>query len=209
MRIKTSTIETLDAFVFCLYWKKYFLVWWGAIIEKTFNSINQWLSRKSWSKLTWYKSFSAIFFTKVDNWAHNYQTWAANKSNLQEFPYRTISFKYSLFPLCVTESNSLENTMRKAKFIKHFKSMLCSFPQYFHDVFNAWPKGHKLLTWLRLKFSHLGNLKFFCKLKNGLRPNVTVVMKFKQLNTFFLLANSLRVKDIVSMTTFVWYILQL
>ena len=45
----------LTCLFFCLHWKKYFFVWWEAIIEKTFNSVNQWISRKPWWKLTWYK----------------------------------------------------------------------------------------------------------------------------------------------------------
>ena len=37
-----------------------------------------------------------------------------------------------------------------------------------------------------MEFSHLGNLKNSVKFKDCLRPNVTVVMKLKLLNTFFL-----------------------
>ena len=39
---------------------------------------------------------------------------------------------------------------------------------------------------LRLMFSHLSNLKFRLKFKDCLRPILTVVVKLKQLNTFFL-----------------------
>ena len=42
------------------------------------------------------------------------------------------------------------------------------------------------ITRLRLKFILLGNLKFCCKFKDCLRPIVTVVLKLKQLNAFFL-----------------------
>ena len=62
----------------------------------------------------------------------------------------------------------------------------CSFSNYFHNFFNAWPKRCKLLTRLRLTFSHLGNLKFRRKFKDCLRPSVVLVMKLKQVNTFFL-----------------------
>ena len=41
------------------------------------------------------------------------------------------------------------------------------------------------LTRLRLKFSHVDNLKFCRKFKNRLRPNTTVVLKLEQLNIFF------------------------
>ena len=71
---------------------------------------------------------------------HNYKTWAANKSNLTKFPHRTVSFKYSLFPFCVGESNSLENSMRKAKSIKHFKLMLMLFFALFSQCFKYMTK---------------------------------------------------------------------
>ena len=46
--------------------------------------------------------------------------------------------------------------------------------------------GINYLKKLRLKYSHLANLKFRRKFKNCLRPIVIVVLKLKQLNTFFL-----------------------
>ena len=70
---------------------------------------------------------------EVDNCIHNYQTQAANKSNLKEFSYRTERFKYSLFLFCVSESKSLKNSMPGAKSIKHFKSMLVNAA--FHIIF--------------------------------------------------------------------------
>ena len=86
--------------------------------------------------------------------AHNYQTRAANTSNLQELSYRTESFKYPLFRFCVSELNSLQKTMRGAKSIKHFKSI----NSVFHIVFTMFSihdqTDVKLLTRLRLKFSH-------------------------------------------------------
>ena len=104
------------------------IVWWGSIIEKTFDSINEFLENRDQNSLDT-RAFSAIFHSvpEVDNCVHNYKTWDANKSNLKEFPYRTVSFKYSLLPFFVSESNSSENSMRKAKSIKHFESMLMQF----------------------------------------------------------------------------------
>ena len=59
------------------------------------------------------QGLSLQYFTQVplvDSCPNNYQTRAA---------------KYSLFLFfCVSESNSLENSMREAKSLKHFKSML-------------------------------------------------------------------------------------
>ena len=86
------------------------------------------------------QDLSIQYFTQVpefDNCAHNYQTRAANKSNLKEFSYRTERFKYSLFLFCGRELNSLENSMWEAKSPKHFKSLLISFSHHFHVVFNT------------------------------------------------------------------------
>ena len=54
--------------VFCLPGKKNFFVWRGAIIEKTFNSINQWISRKSRWKFTWCKVFLCIISLSTWGW---------------------------------------------------------------------------------------------------------------------------------------------
>ena len=61
----------------------------------------------------------------------------------------------------------------------------------FHIIFTMFSiHNHKLkcklLARLRLKFLHIGNPKFCRKFKDCLRSNVTVVMKSKQLNPFFL-----------------------
>ena len=128
LRRKTLRWRLQTRLFFCLRWKKYLIVWWGSIIEKTFDSINEFLENRDQNSLDT-RAFSAIFHSvpEVDNCVHNYKTWDANKSNLKEFPYRTVSFKYSLLPFCVSESNSSENSMRKAKSIKHFESMLMQF----------------------------------------------------------------------------------
>ena len=46
--------------------------------------------------------------------------------------------------------------------------------------------GVKLLTRLRLKFSHLNDHKFCNKFRDCAGPCITVALKLKQLNTFFL-----------------------
>ena len=61
-------------------------------------------------------------------------------SNLKEFSYRTESFRYYLFLFCVCELNSLENSMREAKSIKHFKSRLVQFFTLFSCFFQYMTK---------------------------------------------------------------------
>ena len=101
-------------------------------------SINGFLENRDQNSLDT-RPFSAIFHVvpEVDNCAHNYQTWAANRSNLKEFPYRTVSLKYSLFPFCVSESSNLKNSMHKTKSIKHFKSILMQFFTLFSRYFQC------------------------------------------------------------------------
>ena len=102
----------------------------------------------------------------------NYHTRATSKNNLIEFPYRTERFRYSFFPYCVREWNKLDNSIREAKSIKKFKSMLMAFFNLkqkslflIHD-----PIGVKLLTRLRLKFSHLNEHKFHHNFKDRVTP---------------------------------------
>ena len=64
--------------------------------RSSIQSINKFLGNRNQNSLdTCY--FSAIFHPDFDNCAHNYQTRAANKSNLKEFSDRTKSFKYFYF----------------------------------------------------------------------------------------------------------------
>ena len=127
------------------------------------------LSGRCWfRKLTFFykivQGLSPPYLSKYVNLrsTSNYQTRSATKNNLQEFSCRTNSFKYSFFPFCVSEWNKLDNPIRDAESIKQFKSMLKNFLSLnqrslfsIHD-----PVGVRLLTRLRLQFSHLNEHKF-------------------------------------------------
>ena len=57
----------------------------------------------------------------------------------------TVSFKYSLLIFCVSESNSLENSMREAKsMLMHFKSMLMQFFTLFSQCFQCMTKYEQI-----------------------------------------------------------------
>ena len=94
--------------------------------------------------------------------------------------------------------------MHEAKPIKHFKSMLMQFFTLFLTLFSIHDQiGVKLLTRLRLKFSHLNNLKFRHKLNDCLGPMCNCGTEIETTKHFFSCdANSLPVKDIISMKTF-------
>ena len=118
----------------------------------------------------------------------NYQTRSANKNNLQEFSCITKSFKYSFFPFCVREWNKLDNTIRDAESIKPFKSMLKNFLSLnqrslfsIHD-----PVGVKLLTRLRLQFSHLNEHEFRHNFKDCVNPMCDCGAEIETTSHFFL-----------------------
>ena len=109
--------------------------------QLSIQSINKFLEYRDQYSLDT-RSFSAIFHSvlEVDNSGHNYQTRAANKSNLKEYFYRTVILKYSLFPFCISELNNWENSTHEAKSIKHFKSMLMQFFTFFSLCFQCMTK---------------------------------------------------------------------
>ena len=118
----------------------------------------------------------------------NYQTRSTNKNSLQEFSCRTESFKHSFFPFCVREWNKLDNSLRDVESIKHFKSMLKIFFSLnqrllfsIHD-----PVGVKLLTRLRLQFSHLNEHKFRDNFKDCVNPMCDCGAETETTSHFFL-----------------------
>ena len=76
--------------------------------------------------------------------------------------------------------------MREAKSVNHL-----------HQV------GVKLVTRLRMKFSYLSNLKLCHKFKDCLRHMCNCGTEIGTIKHFFCDGNSLPLKDIISMTTFV------
>ena len=73
----------------------------------------------------------------------------------------TEQFKYSFFPFCINERNNLDNMIKKSVNIKCVKSMIMKFLSSQEILFSIHdPTGVKLLTRLRLKFSHLNEHKF-------------------------------------------------
>ena len=136
------------------------------------------------------KGLSSRYLTKYVNFrsTSNYQTRSANKNNLQEYSCRTESFKHSFFPFCVREWNKLDNTIRDAESIKQFKSMLKNFFSLnqrslfsIHD-----PVGVKLLTRLRLQFSHLNEHKFCHNSKDCVSPTGDCVAETETTSHVFL-----------------------
>ena len=91
-----------------------------------------------------------------------YNTRSASQISLNTFRTRTEKFKNSFFPFCISEWNKLSNLTKQSENIKKFKNMLMkdikSNEQSLFSIHD--PKGVKLLSQLRLNFSHLNKLKF-------------------------------------------------
>ena len=136
------------------------------------------------------KRLSPRSLTKYVNlrFTSNYQTRSTNKNNLQEFSCRTESFNHSFFSFCIREWNKLKNPIRDAESVKQFKSMLKNFFSLnqrslflIHD-----PVGVKILTRLRLQFSHLNEHKFRRNFKNCVIPMCDYGAETETTSHFFL-----------------------
>ena len=90
------------------------------------------------------------------------QTIATRNSNTPIFYCRTDCFKNSFFPSPLKDWFSLDVSIRNSESIAIFKSRLVSFIRPSQsNVYNIFdPSGLKLLTRLRLGFSHLIEHKF-------------------------------------------------
>ena len=117
-----------------------------------------------------------------------YKTRASEHNNVKRFGTRTENFKQSFFPFCVNEWCKLDISLRKAENIKRFKSM-------FKDSFNLKqkslfaihdPAGVKLLSRLRLKFSHLNEHKFRHNFKDALSSMYDCGSETETTDHFFL-----------------------
>ena len=81
-----------------------------------------------------------------------------NKTNV--IPSRTKTFKKTFFPYRINEWRNLNAEVKDAKSIKFFKKMIVTDNKE-NSVFSVYdPYGVKLLTRLRLQFSHLKEHKF-------------------------------------------------
>ena len=90
----------------------------------------------------------------------NYFLRSVSASVIKHFLSRTKSFKNTFFPYCINEWNNLTVEIRNSKSVSAFKKLLkCEKEE--NSLFSIYdPLGVKLLTRLRLQFSHLNEHKF-------------------------------------------------
>ena len=117
-----------------------------------------------------------------------YITRTSEHSNIKRFGTRTENFKQSFFPLYFHELCKLDISLRKAENIKRFTSMLKDFFNLkqksllaIHD-----PAGVRLLSRLRLKFSHLNEHKRRHNFKDALSPMCDCGSETEKTDHFFL-----------------------
>ena len=90
----------------------------------------------------------------------NYPLRAASTAIIRPIPSRTKLFKSTFLPYCIREWNNLSVETRNAKSINIFKKSILREKKE-NSLFSICdPVGVKLLTRLRLKFSHLNEHKF-------------------------------------------------
>ena len=111
---------------------------------------------------------------------------SAALSKLRPFSSRTISFKNTFFPYCVNEWNNLKADIRNAKSLSIFKKLIISGKKE-NPLFSVYdPLGLKLLTRLRLDFSHVNEHKFRHGFKDTLNPLCTCGVEFETTEHFLL-----------------------
>ena len=85
---------------------------------------------------------------------------SASANIIRPIPTRTKTFKNTFFPFCINEWNNLAKETRNAKSINIFKKLILKEKKE-NSLFSICdPLGVKLLTRLRLQFSHLNEHKF-------------------------------------------------
>ena len=90
----------------------------------------------------------------------NYPLRSVSASVIKPLLSRTKSFKNTFFPYCINEWNNLTVEIRNSKSVSAFKKLIkCEKKE--NSIFSIYdPLGVKLLTRLRLQFSHLNEHKF-------------------------------------------------
>ena len=96
----------------------------------------------------------------------------ATQKSIKIFSRRTKAFESSFFPYCSKECENLSEELRKIDSIKTFRLSILNFVRSkenfvlaFHDI-----NGLKLLTRLRLNFSHLNEHKFRHNFNDTINP---------------------------------------
>ena len=144
----------------------------GAIQGTSRERLYDELGLMSLSKRRWYNKL--IFFYKIVNgilpgYLHccieffsqnKYPLRSVSSGKLKCIPLRTKSFSKTFSPYCIDEWNKLNPKIRNAKSISKFKKSIIT-EKLENSLYNVHdPIGVKLLSRLRLQFTHLNEHKF-------------------------------------------------
>ena len=152
----------------------------GAIQGTSREKIYQELGLESLKNRRWFKRLCCMF--KIVNKEapkylinlipNSHQTIATRNRNIRAFYCRTDCFKYSFFPSTLKDWFNLNDSIRNSESIAIFKNRLLSFIRPSRsNIYNIFdPIGVKLLTRLRLGFSHLNEHKFRHNFQDSVNP---------------------------------------
>ena len=142
----------------------------GAIQGTSRDRIYAELGLESLKDRRWHKRLTCMFKIMNEQAPHYLinlipkcnQGIRTRNSHIPTFYCRTDCFKYSFFPSTLRDWFNLDEYIRSAESISIFKNRLLSLIRPVQSsVFNIFdPKGLKLLTRLRLEFSHLNEHRF-------------------------------------------------
>ena len=152
----------------------------GAIQATSRHKIYQELGFESLKSRRWYKRLTCMFKI-MRNEAPDYLInlvpkceYAINTRNchIPMYHCRTDCFKYSFFPSALRDWFKLDESIRNSESTSIFKNKLLSFIRPVQSsIYNIFDQiGIKLLTRLRLEFSHLNEHRFRHNFENRLNP---------------------------------------
>ena len=168
----------------------------GAIQGTSREKNYQELGLESLRARRWYKRLSCIFKI-VKKEAPNYliyliqkiqQTTRTRINRMPTFHCRTDCFKNSFFSSTLNDWYKLDETIRNSESISIFKSRLLSFIRPLEsNVYNIFdPIGLKLLTRLRLGFSHLNEHRFRHNFQDCLNPLCSCSLEIEDTSHYLL-----------------------
>ena len=150
----------------------------GTLRERLYDELGlHSLIEKRWrSKLIFfYKIMKGLLpeylFSYVDfSTQEKYSLRLSTTSMIRSFPSKKQFFKNTFFPYCISEWNKLTVEIKNAKSINIFKKLIL-IKKKENSIFSICdPLGIKLLTRLRLNFSHLNEHKFRHGFNDMLNP---------------------------------------
>ena len=168
----------------------------GAIQGTSRDRIYQELGLESLKSRRWYKRLSCMYKIMNEH-APNYlinlipkceKTIRTRNSHIPTYHCQTDCFKFSFFPATLSDWFNLDPSIRNSESISSFKSKLLSFIRPVQsNVYNIFdPQGLKLLTRLRLGFSHLNEHRFRHNFQDCINPLCSCSLEIEDTSHYLL-----------------------